>query len=454
MTFADVPPAAPEPAVLPVPPAVNWRNLPAEQQPSWPDAHEVDRVQDQLSLAPALTAPADVRRLGSALAHVAARRSFLLQAGDCAEPLGARGLAAVAGKHRIVGEMAEIISDGAALPTVTVGRIAGQYAKPRTRPEETVDGRRLPVYRGDMVNSHAPDDTGRIPDPRRMLAAYSSARAVLGELHRIAHGTASGLLPEYPAGPDAPGLPNRAWDGSLRSVLKDYGRTVETAGRWHRTGLWTSHEMLVLDYEQCLVRRDAHTGEQYLLSTHLPWIGERTRRADGAHVAFLARVANPVAVKIGPGACPEDVLGLCARLDPHRRAGRLTLITRFGAGRIREALPGLVTAVRAAGHDVVWVCDPMHGNTVTTPGGVKTRRMSAVLDETAGFFEVLFRAGEWPGGVHLEIAGDHVTECLGDGGPAHEAGLGRAYRSLCDPRLNDDQARLAARTVAELLAEG
>ncbi|MFE5514293.1 3-deoxy-7-phosphoheptulonate synthase [Streptomyces sp. NPDC056529] len=455
MTLADSPPTVAA-ATLPPLALTEWRNLPAEQQPRWPDASRAARVQDQLALAPALTAPADVRRLASGLAHAGAGRAFLLQAGDCAEPVGAAGLAAVRGKHRVIGRMAEIISGRTRLPAITVGRLAGQYAKPRSRPEETVDGLTLPVYRGDLVNGHAADPAARVPDPRRMLTGYATARAVLNELHLIAHESASALLPpdgSYTTG--GAGLPTRAWDGSLRSILKDYGQTAtHRDGTWRHTGLWTSHEALVLDYEQALVRRDGHTGEDYLLSTHLPWIGERTRRLDGAHVAFLARLANPVACKIGPGTGPEALTALCARLDPHRRPGRLTLIGRFGAGRVRAELPALVEAVRAAGHDVLWVCDPMHGNTVTTATGVKTRHMSAVLDEITGFFEAMHRADAWPGGVHLEIAGGDVTECLGTGGPAREDGLGRAYRTLCDPRLNDDQALLAASAVSELIAKG
>lgn len=453
MTFAESPLTLPEPADL-SPPTVEWRNLPAEQQPVWPDRHRVLQVQDGLSLAPALTAPADVRRLGSRLARAQAGDAFLLQAGDCAEPVGSAGCAAVRGKHRIIGEMAESISDGSDLPTIAVGRIAGQYAKPRTQSEEMVGGRSLPVYRGDMVNAHAADAKSRTPDPERMLTAYATARSVLNELHLIAHETASAAVSWDSQQDPEQGLPTQSWDGSLRSVLKGYGQTTRAGGTWRHSGLWTSHEALVLDYEQCLVRRDAHTGEDYLLSTHLPWIGERTRHADGAHVSFLARLANPVACKVGPSVGVDALLRLCARLDPNRRPGRLALIGRFGADRVRQALPDLVKAVRSAGHQVVWVCDPMHGNTVTTSGGVKTRRMEDILTEMAGFFDVMFRAGEWPGGVHLEIAGAHVTECVGEGGPEDETGLGRAYRTLCDPRLNDNQALLAARAVSERLSRG
>ncbi|MEU5362032.1 3-deoxy-7-phosphoheptulonate synthase [Streptomyces sp. NPDC005925] len=445
---------APTP-VAPQPPATEWRRLPADQQPDWPDPSRLAQVREQLMSAAPLTTPGDVRRLGSALAHVGAGRAFLLQAGDCAEPVGPEGVAAVRGKHRVMGEMAEIISGHSALPTVTVGRIAGQYAKPRSRPQETVGGRVLPVYRGDLVNSPAADEAARVPDPHRLLLGYTAARAVLDELHQIAHETAAAFRardPQHTTGDT--GRPAGAPDGGLRTLIEDYGQTVEFDGRWQHTGLWTSHEALVLDYEHALVRRDAHTGEEYLLSTHLPWVGERTRRIDGAHLAFLAQVANPVACKVGPATRPETLLELCALLDPHRRPGRLTLIGRFGAGQVREVLPALVEAARSAGHDVVWACDPMHGNTVSTARGIKTRRLDDILDEITGFFEVMRRADQWPGGVHLEIAGDDVTECLDADGPESEEGLGRAYRTLCDPRLNDVQALLVARTVSELIAKG
>ncbi|AEW97858.1 MULTISPECIES: 3-deoxy-7-phosphoheptulonate synthase class II [Streptomycetaceae] len=455
-TPPGTPPTTPGAPSATIPPAANWRTLPAVQQPTWSDPALAARVMDHLALQPSLTAPADVRRLGAALAHVSAGRAFLVQAGDCAEPVGAAGLAAVRGKHRVIGEMAEIISSAWNAPTVTVGRIAGQYAKPRSQPQETVDGRTLPVFRGSMVNAPEPDPAARRHDPRRMLTAYHTARGVLGELHLIAHETASGQLSELWA-PDAEPwtgqLPTRPWDGTLRSIVRDYGQTRRTDGTWRRTGMWTSHEALVLDYEQAFVRLDPFTGEHYLLSTHQPWIGERTRQTDGAHVAFAARIANPVGLKVGPDADPATVVELCRRLDPHRRPGRLTLITRMGAARVRDRLPRIVRAVEEAGHEVVWACDPMHGNTVTE-GGRKTRHLSAVHDEIRGFFEVLRRAGQWPGGVHLEVAGDHVTECLGDHGPKDAAGLARAYRTLCDPRLNDDQARATAGLIADLIARG
>ncbi|MEV5546674.1 3-deoxy-7-phosphoheptulonate synthase [Streptomyces sp. NPDC052309] len=423
----------------------HWRGLPAAQQPPWPDPAALAAVQEELARLPALTHPADVRQAGIALADVSAAGAFLLQAGDCAEPTGAEGVAALQGKHRILGDMAEIISDRIQRPTVTVGRIAGQYAKPRSRPEETVGDRTLPVFRGPAVNAPAFDPAARVPDPRRMLDAYRSARAVLDELHVMAHRSAgAGAAP-----------PARSFDGTLRAVLPGYGRTRRAErGTWRRTGLWTSHEALLLDFEEAFVRPDPLTGEAYLLSTHLPWVGDRTRRPDGAHIALLAHVANPVAVKVGPDTRRSDLLRLCAALDPHRRPGRLTLIARMGARAVDEVLPPLVKAVAGAGHPVVWASDPMHGNTFTAATGHKTRHMDDILAETTAFFRILHRAGQWPGGLHLEVAGDRVTECLGAGGPGSELGLRRAYRTLCDPRLNDDQAHLLARTVADLAARG
>lgn len=245
---------------------------------------------------------------------------------------------------------------------------------------------------------------------------------------------------------------NQAWDGSLRAVLDGYGETRRAvSGGWSHTGLWTSHEALVLDYEEPLARQDSLTDKWFLLSTHLPWLGERTRQVGGAHVTFLSGVANSVACKIGPTADPEDVVALCARLDPHRQRGRLTLISRMGMRHVRERLPEIVTAVRRAGHPVVWACNPMHGNTIRTRSGVKTRHLADMADELDGFFQVLRQLGERPGGVHLEVAGAEVTECLGGTRSATEADLGHAYRSLCDPSLNDEQAIVIAETVARLV---
>ncbi|WP_068758633.1 3-deoxy-7-phosphoheptulonate synthase [Thermobifida cellulosilytica] len=436
----------------------DWRRLPISQQPSWPDPAALDAVRNRLATLPPLTSVADVRRLEVSLAKAAAGRAFLLQAGDCAEPMDASGTAAVRGKNRLIGAMAEAISEHTGLPTVTVGRIGGQFAKPRSRPTETVDGRELPAFRGEMVNDPRPDARLRTPDPHRLLGAYRAAKAVLNELYIIAHETAARRLPDAwptpaPTAPDDEAAPVRSWDGSLRSLLGGYGETRrDPDGGWAHTGLWTSHEALVLDYEEALVRRDPQTGEWFLLSTHLPWIGERTRRLDEAHVAFHAGIANPVGCKIGPTTTPEEVVRLCEVLNPSRKPGRLTLISRMGADAVRDRLPGLVRAVRAAGHPVVWVCDPMHGNTELLPDGRKTRRVARIAAEIRGFFEVLRDAGEWPGGLHLEVADGDSAECLGEGGPASAEEIGDGYRTLCDPRLNEKQSITIADLVGRLLA--
>ncbi|WP_017597610.1 3-deoxy-7-phosphoheptulonate synthase [Nocardiopsis lucentensis] len=438
-----------------------WRALPIHQQPSWPDPAQLRTVLGQLATLPALTAVDDVRRLEASLARVAAGQAFLIQAGDCAEPMDATGVAAVRGKHRLIGMMAETVSDRADLPTVAVGRIGGQFAKPRSEPTEVVDDRELPVFRGQLVNDPRPDERLRTPDPQRLLAAYRVSRTVLNELHILAHERAThGLADTWPHPlPQDPGRGphpiDRPWDGSLRSVIAGYGETLPTdRGGWTHTGLWTSHESLVLDYEEPLVRRDPRTGEWFLLSTHMPWIGERTRAVGGAHVEFHATIANPVGCKIGPNIAPEEIVALCAALNPNRRPGRLTLICRMGADRVRDRLPALARAVRAAGHHVVWVCDPMHGNTEKLATGRKTRRVERILHEIEAFFAALREAGEWPGGVHLEATDDDVTECLDTDGTDDGAVTDDGYRTLCDPRLNEKQALRVTETVSRLVAQG
>jgi 3-deoxy-7-phosphoheptulonate synthase len=296
-----------------------------------------------------------------------------------------------------------------ARPVVRVGRIAGQFAKPRSQRTELVDGRELDVYRGHMVNSPEPDAQLRVPDPKRLLSGYWAASSVLETIRA--------------------------------------GNAAERADR----ALWTSHEALLLDFEVPMVRADR---DGYLLSsTHWPWIGERTRQVDGAHVAVMASVTNPVACKVGPTMTTDEVLGLCARLDPRREPGRLTLISRMGAGVVADRLPPLVRAVRAEGHPVIWLCDPMHGNTVLSRDGRKTRHLGAIIAELTGFFAALRAAGGWPGGIHLETTGERVTECLSDVPAIGEADLARCYTTACDPRLNPDQTREVARVVAGLCVE-
>jgi 3-deoxy-7-phosphoheptulonate synthase len=370
---------------------------PAQQQPSWEDQTVVRRVREELAAAPALVTAEDVRTLRALLARVAAGKANVVQAGDCAEDPAECTPSYVARKAGLVEMLAGALTMVTHRPVVRVGRMAGQFAKPRSRPTERVGGVELPVYRGHLVNSPEPDPELRRPDPRRILLGYEAARDVLDHL-----GWSSGA----------------ARDGLV-------------------TPVWTSHEALLLDYEIPLLRRDEE-GRLLLASTHWPWIGDRTRQVDGAHVALLAEVVNPVACKVGPSTGRDELLALCEKLDPEREPGRLTLIARMGAERVAEQLPPLVAAVRAAGHPVSWLSDPMHGNTVTTTEGLKTRCLHTISSEVRQFQQAVRCSGGVAAGLHLETTPDDVTECVRN--EAHLDHAGDKYTSLCDPRLNPHQA--------------
>ncbi|QFZ24137.1 3-deoxy-7-phosphoheptulonate synthase [Saccharothrix syringae] len=377
----------------------SWRGLPAAQQPPWPDEGALREAVAWLSVAPPLVTAEETDRLTSLLGRAARGEAFVLQGGDCAERFDHVTPERVAGRLGTLARMAEVLEAAAGVPVVRVGRIAGQFAKPRSAPAETRDGVSLPSYRGDIVNGAEFTGAARTPDPWRMVRAHRASAATL-ELVR------------------ASGVP-----------------------------VHTSHEALLLEYEGALTRRRA--GGWYDTSAHLLWIGERTRDPGGAHVEFAARIANPVAVKLGPAATAREVLELADRLNPWRVPGRLSFIARMGADRVREALPPLVRAVAASGVPVVWLCDPMHGNTETAPSGHKTRPVARVLAEVAGFFEVHRAAGTRPGGLHLEMTGDDVTECVG--GAVSERDLPLRYESACDPRLNREQSLEVAAYGAGLL---
>ncbi|MFG2877647.1 3-deoxy-7-phosphoheptulonate synthase [Streptomyces sp. NPDC048337] len=371
----------------------------ARQQPAWADRQLLGRVRRQLAASPPLVRVEDTDTLRRLLARVAAGEFHVVQAGDCAEDPAECTPGYVTRKAGVLGALAGVIQTASSKPVLRVGRIAGQFAKPRSRPTELMGDRELPVYRGHMVNGPQPDPLAREHDPARMLACYeaaSSAMALLG------------------------------WSGS-RSQADAH---VESQ-------VWTSHEALVLDYEVPLLRR-TEDGRLLLTSTHWPWIGERTRQLDGAHVALLAEVVNPVACKVGPTMTPDELLALCERLDPAREPGRLTLIARMGADAVAAQLPPLLEAVRAAGHPVVWLTDPMHGNTVGGPDGLKTRFLDTVRHEVRAFQAAVRSAGGVPGGLHLETTPDEVTECVADHTRLDQVGV--KYTSLCDPRLNPRQA--------------
>ncbi|MEV8511587.1 3-deoxy-7-phosphoheptulonate synthase [Dactylosporangium sp. NPDC051484] len=373
------------------------RSRPARQQPDWGDPAGLAAARETLTRQPALVRPADVLDLRARLARVAAGEAYVVQAGDCAEDPGECTYGDVTRKAGLIDMLAGALQLDTGRPVLRVGRLAGQLAKPRSRDTEVVGGQELPVYRGHLINGPEPDPERRRPDPARLVAGYHTARDVLAHLG-------------WQARPGTPRL------------------TPPT---------WASHEALLLDYELPQLRRTA-TGRLLLASTHWPWIGERTRQLDGAHVALLAAVVNPVACKVGPGTRAEDLLALCQRLDPHREPGRLTLIARLGADAIDERLPVLAAAVHAAGHPVVWLVDPMHGNTVTTPHGLKTRFLETVLREVRSFQCTVREAGGVAGGLHLETTPDDVTECVADASCADR--VGDKYTTLCDPRLNPSQA--------------
>jgi 3-deoxy-7-phosphoheptulonate synthase len=436
----------------------SWRAKPVEQQPDWPDEGALDHSLKALSGFPPLVFAGEVRALTDQLSQVAAGEAFLLQAGDCAESFDAFAADAIRDKLRVILQMAVVLTYSSGVPSVKVGRIAGQFAKPRSSSTEVVDDVELPSFRGDMVNRLDFSDAGRRPEPERLLAAYHQSSSTLNLLRAFTKGgfadlrrvhawnqefvTSSGEGRRYEQIADE-------IDRALR-FMKACGVDTETHQQLHEVDFYTSHEALILGYEESLTRRDSLTDDWYDCSAHMLWIGERTRALDGAHVEFLRGVRNPLGCKLGPTATVDEVLGLCERLNPERTPGRLTLITRMGADAVGELLPPLLRAVEAAGHPVVWTCDPMHGNTFTA-NGHKTRHFDDILREVAGFFTAHREVGTWPGGVHIELTGEDVTECLGGAEEVLDTDLGSRYETMCDPRLNARQSLDLAFRVAELL---
>jgi 3-deoxy-7-phosphoheptulonate synthase len=436
-----------------------WRSLSAAQQPDWPDQAAADDVLAQVAKLPPLVFAGEARTLQSALANVAAGHGFLLQAGDCAESFEAFSANAIRDKLKVILQMAVVLTYGAGLPVVKVGRIAGQFAKPRSSPVEVVDGVELPAFRGDMINAVEPTAEARSPDPARMLRAYHQAAATLNLLRAFTTGGFADLHQvhtwnqEFVAGSPS----GRRYDATADAIdralrfMTACGIEVSGTPALHQVDFYTSHEALVLGFEQAMTREDSLTGGWYDTSAHLLWIGERTRQLDGAHVEFLAGVGNPIGLKLGPTSTPDQVVALCERLDPQRVPGRLTLISRMGSMNVERVLPSLISAVAAAGHPVVWECDPMHGNTFVGASGHKTRRFDDVMAELRGFFAVHRGLGTHPGGIHIELTGEDVTECLGGAHEIEDGHLSLRYETACDPRLNASQSLELAFQVAELL---
>jgi 3-deoxy-7-phosphoheptulonate synthase len=436
----------------------SWRSLPADQQPEWPDPHALDQALKTLSGLPPLVFAGEARSLQSALAEVSAGEAFLLQAGDCAESFHDFTADGIRDKLKVILQMAVVLTYGGGVPVVKLGRIAGQFAKPRTSATEVVDGRTLPSFRGHVVNDDAPTEQARVPDPTRMLTAYHQSASTLNLLRAFTKGGFADLSQVHTWNQqfvaDSPG--GRHYDalaGEIDRALRFMRACGVNLGgtALHQVDFWTSHEALILGFEEAMTRKDSLTGDWYDTSAHLVWVGERTRDAASAHVEFLSGLSNPVGAKIGPTASPEEVVALCSALDPEREPGRLTLITRLGAGRVDSLLPPILGAVRDAGHPVVWACDPMHGNTFVGAGGRKTRHFDHVLDEIRQFFRVCRQEGVWPGGVHVELTGDNVTECLGGADEVLENQLELRYTTTCDPRLNASQSLDLAFQVADLL---
>jgi 3-deoxy-7-phosphoheptulonate synthase len=425
-----------------------WRELSSAQQPNWPDRAVLREVSETLAALPPLVVASEVDQLRERLAAVARGEAFLLQGGDCAETFHTSSQADIAGKVRVLLQMAVVLTYGASLPVVKLGRIAGQYAKPRS---SDVDSSGQLSYRGDMVNDLNGD---RTPDPRRILRAYNTAASTLNLLRAFAGGGLASL--------------NR-----VHSWNTEFARSTDTGSRYEQLAgeidravqfmracgvrdtaldsveLYAGHEALILDYERALTR--VEDGRAYDLSGHFVWVGERSRQLDGAHIDFVSRIANPIGVKLGPSTSPEWAAELVERLDPDGTPGRLTLITRMGSEKVRDALPPIIEKVTSTGHLVVWQSDPMHGNTEETATGVKTRHLDRILDEVDGFFDVHAELGTHPGGLHVELTGDDVTECLGGTADLTADDLARRYETACDPRLNIEQSLELAFRVAERL---
>ncbi|KAF0113442.1 MAG: 3-deoxy-D-arabinoheptulosonate-7-phosphate synthase [Rhodospirillaceae bacterium] len=436
-----------------------WRSRPARHLPTYSDPAALRRVEAELRTVPPLVFAGEARRLQQALAKVSTGGGFLLQGGDCAESFADFNANTIRDTFRVILQMAVVLTFGGALPVVKVGRMGGQFAKPRSAPTETKGGLTLPAYCGDMING--PDFTAetRRPDPGRMLQAYHQSAATLNllrafaqggyaDLHRV-HQWTLDFITNGPQWERYGGLCDRI--GETLDFMAACGLTSDTAPQIRETDFFTSHEALLLPYEEALTRLDSTSGAWYCCSAHMLWIGDRTRQVDGAHVAFLRGVHNPIGVKVGPSMTAEELLRLCAVLDPDHEPGRLTLILRMGEDQIETRLPPLIRAVRESGWPVVWVCDPMHANTVKTVHGFKTRSFDKILAEVRRYFAIHRAEGTHPGGVHVELTGQDVTECLGGPQAITEAGLAERYHTFCDPRLNASQALELAFLLAERL---
>ena len=434
----------------------NYLTLPAAQQPTWPDQSTVANVRETLAKLPPLVFAGEVDILRARLADAAEGKAFLLQGGDCAETFADATADRIRARVKTLLQMAVVLTYGASLPVVKMGRMAGQFAKPRSSNDETRDGVTLPAYRGDAVNGYEFTPESRAHDPRRLLQAYHTSASTLNLIRAFTMGGFADLRSVHEWNR---GFTTNPANVRYESLAKEIDRAIKFMAACgadfdalRTTEFYVSHEALLFDYERPMTRIDSRTGTPYSTYGHFVWVGERTRQLDGAHIDFMARLRNPIGVKLGPTTSAADVLELIDRLDPHREPGRLTFITRMGANKIREVLPALVETVKSSGASPLWITDPMHGNGITTKNGYKSRRFEEIMDEVRGFFEVHRAAGTVPGGLHVELTGDDVAECLGGSEMIDERTLEERYESLCDPRLNHSQSLELAFLVAESLA--
>ncbi len=440
----------------------SWRDKAVGQMPDYPDPAALAKVEAKLAGYPPLVFAGEARELKARLAAVAEGRAFLLQGGDCAESFAEFSPDNIRDTLRVLLQMAVVLTFGAALPVIKLGRMAGQFAKPRSTATEQIDGRELPSYRGDIVNGLEFEESARLPDPERQIQAYAQAAATLNLLRAFTDGGYAaltrvhswnlGFVEQSPQGERYRDFANRITEAV--AFMQACGVSEDNTPEIKRTSFYTSHEALLLGFEQAMTRVDSTSGLWYDTSAHLVWVGERTRDLHGAHVEFCRGIANPIGVKVGPQASPDELLRLCDRLNPMNEAGRLTVICRMGHDQVEPRLPALIRAVKREGKKVVWTCDPMHGNTIKSSSGFKTRPFDRILAEVRNFFMVHKAEGTHGGGVHIEMTGRDVTECTGGAQAITDEGLADRYHTHCDPRLNAQQSlELAFLIAAELKEE-
>lgn len=439
----------------------SWRQKPVSQVPVYPDAASLAKAEKRLASFPPLVFAGEARDLKAHLGDVSRGEAFLLQGGDCAESFAEHTADHIRDFFKVFLQMSVVLTHGASKPVVKVGRVAGQFAKPRSANTETIDGVELPSYRGDIINGIEFTEQARTPDPERMIMAYRQSAATLNLLRAFAGGGFANLehVHEWTVG----FLKNSNWFPAYEELAKKIddairfmhamGLNAQNTSALRETKFFTSHEALLLGYEEALTRNDSITGEYYATSGHMIWIGDRTRQPDGAHVEYFSGIKNPIGIKCGPSLSDDDLRVLLDKLNPTNEEGRITLIGRFGKGKVEEHLPRLIETVKSAGHNVVWCCDPMHGNTIKAANGYKTRPFDQVLSEVKSFFAVHREMGTYAGGIHVEMTGEDVTECVGGASAVTEADLSDRYHTHCDPRLNASQALELAFLVAEEIAD-